>query len=349
MPDNEIRIVMIGKYGAGKSLTGNAVLGYKAFKSKFSLMSWTTSCSRARGVVAGREVSVVETPGLFDPRFCNDDTIKEIKQCICLSAPGPHVFLLVIKLGRFTEEDKKSVEMIQEAFGQMSNKYTMNLFTNGDLLEGKPVEVILENSPILQDLIAKCEGRYHVFNNKSKDHSQVTELMEKIDKMVSENGGSHYTTEMFQEAEKAIEKEKQRILKENEEKRLEEEKELKTKHEREEREQEKKTEEEKQRIHKENDERFRKEIEELTNKRREEKRGDEKKKISKENEVEFLERLKQHEREEMEKVEKSMMEKIYKEQERRRKHYMNALEELKNKQETEARDKAELKSTTESP
>merc|ERR1739838_316986 len=89
---------------------------------------------------------------------------------------------------------------------------------NGDLLEGKRVEVILEKSPILQELITKCEGRYHVFNNKSQDPSQVTELLAKINNMVLKNGGSHYTNEMFQEAAKALKEDKLKCLKANEEK-----------------------------------------------------------------------------------------------------------------------------------
>ena len=68
-------------------------------------------------------------------------------------------------------------------------------------------------------LVDQCKEGFHVSNNKDKSHSQVTELLEKINKMVKMNRGSHYTMEMFQEAERAIEEEKNRILGENKEKR----------------------------------------------------------------------------------------------------------------------------------
>ncbi|XP_051250167.1 GTPase IMAP family member 4-like isoform X14 [Dicentrarchus labrax] len=135
----------------------------------------------------------------------------------CHASPGPHIFLVVIKLDRFTEKEKKTVQKIQAIFGEEADKYSMVLFTHGDLLKGKPIEEFLEESEELQELVAKCNGQYHVFNNELEDRSQVRELLNKIRDITEKNGGSHYTTEMFQKAEKAIEEEKQRILKEKEE------------------------------------------------------------------------------------------------------------------------------------
>ncbi|KAG7223719.1 hypothetical protein INR49_015447, partial [Caranx melampygus] len=147
--------------------------------------------------------------GLFDTRFGMDKTSKDVCQCISYAVPGPHVFLVVIRLGRYTEEEKQTVHKIQEIFGQAANRYSMVLFTHGDDLEGTTIEAFLEESPDLQELVARCNGQYHVFNNKLTDRSQVRELLQKIKALVQKNGGSHYTNEMFQEAERAIEEEKQ--------------------------------------------------------------------------------------------------------------------------------------------
>ncbi|KAE8290529.1 hypothetical protein D5F01_LYC10106 [Larimichthys crocea] len=137
--------------------------------------------------------------------------------------------------GRFTEE-KKTVKNIQKIFREESDKYSMVLFTHGDWLKGKPIEDFLAESEELQELMAKCNGQYHVFNNKLEDRSQVTELLNKIRNITEKNGGSHYTTEMFQRAEKAIEEEKERILKRKKEEEMckereEQEKKIKKKYE----------------------------------------------------------------------------------------------------------------------
>ncbi|XP_051745457.1 GTPase IMAP family member 7-like isoform X2 [Ctenopharyngodon idella] len=203
------RIVLLGKTGSGKSSTGNTIIGNFEFKHGVSSKSVTRHCQRHVTTVEDKIISVIDTPGLYDTSLSEEELKKEIEKCIYMSAPGPHVFLLLIRLGvRFTEEEKKTVKWIQENFGEEASHHTIILFTHADYLKGISLEEYINESNDLKALVDECGGRFHSFNNEDmSNRSQVTKLLQKIDKIVRINGGQHYTNEIFKKAQRKIEQE----------------------------------------------------------------------------------------------------------------------------------------------
>lgn len=197
-PVTDIRIVLVGAKGSGKTSTLNTILSRESAERPRR----TAQCQVRGGVVFGRHVTVVDTPGWWMNYFCDESPVfdrRELLVSLSLCPPGPHVFLLVIRVDRaFTDTYRRAAqEHLQLIAGHIWSRVIV-LFSFGDWLGGTTPEQCIESEgEPLRWLVERCGNRYHVLNNKTKgDGFQVRELIGKIEEMlVGCSGGQHYEIE----------------------------------------------------------------------------------------------------------------------------------------------------------
>ncbi|KAM6949185.1 GTPase IMAP family member GIMD1-like [Aplochiton taeniatus] len=189
-----VEIILLGGRWAGKSSSGNTVLGLQGPES-FSIGRQTEVCIRKEKDVCGIRVTVVDTPSWnWVPA---EDTSEEVKAQLtgstALTEGGAPAFLLVYPLGSpFVGRHKLAVEQHLQLLGPEVWRHTAILFSRGDWLEGRgtTIEEHLKGaSTELRWLLDACGQRYHVLNNKDTgDRAQVSKLLQMIGEMLGTSG-----------------------------------------------------------------------------------------------------------------------------------------------------------------
>ncbi|XP_062843947.1 GTPase IMAP family member 8-like [Trichomycterus rosablanca] len=178
---SELRIVLLGTNIHYTNKLANILLGREAFQTEAPSYLIDHHCERVSGRVEGRTITIINAPHLNNPKLSQKELIQKVKECITLSDPGPHVFLLVLQSQNLTKEyNDRIISTLYSYIPQSINR--LLLVTTA------------EEHGFFSTCISECEMKhYRIVNLSPFNKHQVLQLLKKIDVMVTENGGDHMT------------------------------------------------------------------------------------------------------------------------------------------------------------
>ncbi|XP_019209695.1 uncharacterized protein LOC102079921 [Oreochromis niloticus] len=193
------RIVLLGDSEAGKRSLASTMFGEDTF------MVDNTKCQTKSKSLHGRRITLINTPDFSDTGRSEEELKPEILRCITECTPGPHAFLIVLKVEKSTGQQQKAViEKISQYFSEEVFKYAAVVFIqDGPDSDEMKIKEFIDQNKYLSDLVKKCKSRYHIINNYTRqgdnisNQSQVAKLLNTIDQIAAQNKGWCYTSKML--------------------------------------------------------------------------------------------------------------------------------------------------------
>ncbi|KAL3854042.1 hypothetical protein ACJMK2_013324 [Sinanodonta woodiana] len=182
---SNVRFILVGKTGAGKSATGNFILRRSAFVCRNIPGSFIQEAEAHSVQLDNRIVTVVDTPGLFDTKGCLFRTLTSVQSSLDFVKPGPYCFLLVIKVGKLTDIEHYTAELLKIMFGPNVLEQTIIVFTHEDdaALSGKNIEDLVNDlygNESVKSLLDECGRRYITLNNYEFNEELRRDKLQKV-------------------------------------------------------------------------------------------------------------------------------------------------------------------------
>lgn len=145
--ESQRNVVIVGKTGCGKSTIGNQLLGYndddeandagardKPFKVVSSPSGGTLEPDMRKGGFEYEGVqyhlTVIDTVGLFDiAHLSNKEVMKKTKTAIRKYVDCVHLIIFVMKDGRYTEEERKTFDIVHRHFSVVIDPLSLLVIT----------------------------------------------------------------------------------------------------------------------------------------------------------------------------------------------------------------------------
>lgn len=183
---SDLRIVLLGKVLIENGGLGNFILGRAVFDNEAPPAGVELHIEKHGGKLKDRDVTVINAPRLLKTNLSNSQITDEVKECVNLSAPGPHVIILVLQQSDFSDNDRNTVRYVLNEFSEEAIKHSIVLTNEEEI-----------NNDCIHQLIKECGGGHLQFDDQKPE--MASEILERIEKILKENQPEFLICDLYEE------------------------------------------------------------------------------------------------------------------------------------------------------
>ncbi|XP_053705688.1 GTPase IMAP family member 1-like isoform X1 [Synchiropus splendidus] len=169
----DLRLILVGPAGGGRTSVANTLLGSRMPHTAGTMVEST----RRRTVVAGSEVTVIDTPDLLSPALGTPEKIREALRSIQLSSPGPNAVLLVMRApganGGMDHDAAQAVKTILQLYDEDIVNYIIPVLTHADCLDHTLEDLLDRDTAGLRRAVSLCGQRPELVDTKPKQSREA--------------------------------------------------------------------------------------------------------------------------------------------------------------------------------
>lgn len=189
-PVCDLRIVLLGKNGLENSRVGSLILGVDVLEYDARTSLQQHNVMKISGPVKDRLVTVINTLHLLNPDISDHQITQTLRECVDMSDPGPHVFMIILQYNDFTEEDMRKVKYVLNKFSEEAIKRTIVITTD------EQTHMSIKKKHILQ-LIKECGGGHLQFDERKPEWRSA--IIKRVDEILNKNLEDYLTCEIYED------------------------------------------------------------------------------------------------------------------------------------------------------